>query len=228
MKTCKLLLLIALLAVCSYSKSQSKEQFPFKNSHKVTVSSNDFKFIEKGYYIKPIPALEIGYLCVAQPYDSNFYLELGAGLMCAYGNVAKTKTKVEDFIIKKTTSISLFSITVPLNFGYNIKLSDETSLSPYIGVYQRINIAGCIATKVSSSPDKGVIKKYERISKSGAQLFLENEETEKLNRHQVGVLGGLKVNYNEFSCGITYGYDFLGFDEHTKSMSWGLNFGYTF
>ena len=218
MKARKLFLIIAMLMACYLSKAETGDRFPFKNSHKITFSNYAFKLTEKGFYLNPIQSFDLGYMCVAEPYDSRFYAEIGANFMFAYGYVSRERA----LGVEGSVFMNMFSMNIPFNFGYKIEFENGISLSPYIGVYQRVNLAGNLKVGVSVVNDNDELE----LMKIRMKLFAKDGVG--IKRHQVGVLGGLKLNYNKFSYGVTYGYDFLGFDERTKAMTWGLNFGYRF
>ncbi len=207
MKTRKLFLFLILLAVGVVAKSQSDEGFKFKNSHSITYSDYAFILMDGDCNVQPILASDFGWICTAQPFNSNFYAEIGANLTCAYGVVGSMPA----WGIENTNFINMFSFNIPLNFGYKIDFTDKLSLSPYIGVYQRVYFAGNL---------------YSVDGKENVKLFARDGLA--LNRNQIGVSTGLKLIYNKFSFGIWSGYDFSGFDEETRAIHCGLNFAYTF
>lgn len=196
-----------------FEKPQSVGQFGFKNFHSLRAAIGAFKFFSPETYYKPIPSIELGYMFVSQPNDVNFYTEIGANLMFTYGNISKEK----EFDSKVVVRAALLSINIPFNLGYNFKINNDWSISPYIGVYQRVYIFG--NTKTIATVGKDVVK-------TRTNLFKDSKTN--ANWHQVGMHAGLKLNYKKYSYGAVFGYDFLEFDKSRNVMTWGLNFGYTF
>lgn len=196
-----------------FEQPQSMGQFGFKNFHSLRAAIGAFKFFSPETYYKPIPSIELGYMFVSQPNDVNFYTEIGANLMFAYGNISKEK----EFDSKVVVRAALLSINIPFNLGYNFKINNDWSISPYIGVYQRVYIFG--NTKTIATVGKDVVK-------TRTNLFKDSKTN--ANWHQVGMHAGLKLNYKKYSYGAVFGYDFLEFDKSRNVMTWGLNFGYTF
>ena len=189
-------------------KSHVADQF----SHSLRGAIGVYKFWSKETYYKPIPSIEFGYMCVFEP-KAKFYTEIGANLMFAYGNISKEKLMDSDVVVRA----SLLSVSIPFNFGYNIRIKKDWSLSPYIGVYQRIYIWGNANTIVAID---------DKVVKTKTDLFAAGKNC--ANWHQVGMHAGLKLNHRKCSYGAVFGYDFLEFDKSKNVMTWGLNFGYRF
>ena len=181
-------------------------------SHSLRASIGVYKFWSKETYYKPIPSVELGYMCVFEPND-KFYTEIGANLMFAYGNISKEKLMDSDVLVRA----SLLSVSIPFNFGYNIRIKKDWSLSPYIGVYQRIYIWGNTNTIVAVD---------DKVVQTKNDLFAAGKNS--ANWHQIGMHAGIKLNHKKCSYGAVFGYDFLEFDKSKNVMTWGLNFGYTF
>ena len=196
-----------------FEKPQSVGGFGFRNLHSLRASIGAFKFWSPDTYYKPIPSIEVGYMCVSEPHDSNFYAEIGANLMFAYGNISKEKAFDSKVVVRAT----MLSVSIPFNFGYNFKINKDWAISPYVGVYQRVYILG--NTKTIATVGKDVVK-------TRTNLFKDSKTN--ANWHQVGMHAGLKLNYKKYSYGAVFGYDFLEFDKSRNVMTWGLNFGYTF
>ena len=196
-----------------FEQPQSMGQFGFRNIHSLRAAIGAFKFCSPDTYYQPIPSLEVGYMCVSEPHDSNFYAEIGANLMFAYGNISKEKAFDSKVVVRAT----MLSVSIPFNFGYNFKINKDWAISPYVGVYQRVYILG--NTKTIATVGKDVVK-------TRTNLFKDSKTN--ANWHQVGMHAGLKLNYKKYSYGAVFGYDFLEFDKSRNVMTWGLNFGYTF
>ena len=196
-----------------FEQPQSMGQFGFRNIHSLRAAIGAYKFCSPDTYYQPIPSLEVGYMCVSEPHDSNFYAEIGANLMFAYGNISKEKAFDSKVVVRAT----MLSVSIPFNFGYNFKINKDWAISPYVGVYQRVYILG--NTKTIATVGKDVVK-------TRTNLFKDSKTN--ANWHQVGMHAGLKLNYKKYSYGAVFGYDFLEFDKSRNVMTWGLNFGYTF
>ncbi len=194
-------------------KPEVEVQSGFKNRHSLSGAIGVYKFWSKNTYYNPIPSLELGYTCVAEAYDSNFYTEIGANIMFAYGNISKERQLDSNVIVRA----SMLSVSIPFNFGYNIRIKEDWSLSPYIGVLQRIYILGNTKT---------IVKVGDNVEKTRANLF--DGRKGNANRHQLGLHAGLKLTHKKYSYGAVFGYDLLEFDSNRNVMTWGLTFGYTF
>lgn len=115
--------------------------------------------------------------------------------------------EIEDTELK----LNVFSLNVPINFGYKFVFGDNNGIFPYVGLSLRGNILG----------------NYKEDGES-YNAFDEDEVGEgfKLNRFQIGWHIGVGANFNTFFIGASYGTDFSEIIDGGKVAMPSLTIGF--
>ena len=111
--------------------------------------------------------------------------------------------------------MNMFSINVPINFGYQFAFSETASIFPYVGATLRGNLFGNY--KVDG----------ESISIFDSELD-EEAEGMKAKRFQIGWQVGVAATFNKFVVGVSYGTDFNEILEGGKIATTAISIGFNF
>lgn len=213
MKTFRIILcLISFLVITtSYGQSQiTEKKTGWGGSQELKLGIGIFDYDEPGFKYEPIPCIEVGYMYIARPSGSPFYVELGANAYMAYGKFFEDDVFINNVAHELSARMSIVSIKIPFNFACRIRINDKNSIDPYVGVYQRINLYG----KAKYRTPDGTIKE---------DIF---DDAIKANRHQAGVNCGVKFKFKSWSLGVNAEYDFLDFcREGGRAETYSLLFG---
>lgn len=106
--------------------------------------------------------------------------------------------------------INLFSINVPINFGYKFSFGDNNGIFPYAGLTMRGNIVG----------------KYKMFGESISVFDDELGDGWKFKRFQIGWQIGVGANFNTFFVGASYGTDFNEISDGGKVAMPSLTIGF--
>lgn len=121
-------------------------------------------------------------------YVKSFKVSNTAPLFIETGlNASWIGGEVEDTDIK----LNMFSLNVPVNFGYKFAFGENNGIFPFVGLTFRGNIFGQL--------------KYDDES---INVFDEDEVGDAWKRFQIGWQIGVGANFNTFFVGASYGTDF--------------------
>lgn len=128
------------------------------------------------------------------------FIETGLGASWIGGELEDTDIK-----------LNVFSLNVPINFGYKFSFDDNNGIFPYVGLTLRGNIIG----------------NYKEDGES-YNAFDEDEvgEVFKLNRFQIGWHIGVGANFDKFFVGANYGTDFSEIVEGGKVAMPSITIGF--
>lgn len=148
------------------------------------------------------------------------YLEAGANLLWGSKDVTDDfGLDFDDYEIDASAKLNLFSVNVPINFGYKYAVNDNFSIYPYIGVNFKINAIGKIKIEAE----------YEGESESESlDLFSKDDMGEAWKRFQVGWQIGVAFNINKFTLAAGYGKDFTEITKKVKVAMPSLTVGFNF
>ena len=127
-------------------------------------------------------SLTAGYLYASSLTNQvPLFLEYGANFQYSFG-------KEDDY------SLNMYSVNIPINFAFKFQFKD-VSLTPYVGVNCRVNVAG------SAKPKKGdSINIFDKDDMGGS------DNTPK--RFQAGINFGIGFSYKAIYLGVGYISDF--------------------
>lgn len=163
------------------------------------------------------------------------YVEYGANVAWAFGKYEDKESDYEEGYKWKTENkLNMFSINIPVNLAFRLSFANnDFSVTPYLGLNFRINVAGTCKTtgiieyEYGDETFKGTeIVKYKLFSSDETDLNDEDawdvDESDyeitreatagmgdlALKRFQVGFNVGVAVNYKKLHLGFGYVADF--------------------
>ena len=142
------------------------------------------------------------------------FLEVGGNLQYGFHRDSETIASV-----KVSETLNLFSLNIPVNFGYSIRLGDNLALNPYVGIKMRLNLVGTVVDKVGDQST--TFNLYSKDDMGGSD--------NTWNRFQIGWQAGAKMVITEaFFVEAGYYMDFNRIASNTRFSSVNLGFGYCF
>ncbi|MBQ8770763.1 MAG: outer membrane beta-barrel protein [Bacteroides sp.] len=211
MKRMKFLLVVCLLGMASTMSAQ----FVSTSSSSSSMNSNSDAAVWSGLRISYHPVSinadgggDISLNGASVGYVRSFGVSASAPLFIETGASASwIGGEIEDSDLK----LNVFSINVPVNFGYKFSFGDNNGIYPYAGLTLRGNIVG----------------KYKADGESVSAFDDDLGDGWKLKRFQIGWQIGVGANFNTFYVGASYGTDFSDIIEDCKvampSISIGFN-----
>ena len=149
-----------------------------------------------------LTGFQVGYVkSFAISANAPLFIETGANLLYASGEI------VDDF------DMNIFSVSVPINFGYQYAFSETARIFPYVGATLRGNILG----------------NY-KFDDETVSIFDDEWDNEgmKAKRFQIGWQVGVAATFNQFVVGVSYGTDFNEIVEGGKVATTAISIGYNF
>lgn len=204
MRTCRILTTTLLLCIATLSSAQSDIFKNYKTRHGIHLSGDILLLTEEKAH--PVSNLELGYMIMADPIKSDFFFEIGILGGFAIGDI---------YNINDSPRISMFSVTVPLNIGYKFNINKFVGISPYFGLYQRINLWGEVKT--------GGVPRAEYHNLLDNSVF-------QANRNQLGLETGFRVYLKDFIIlGSSIKYDLTDFNnDGSKFITLRQSIGFLF
>ncbi len=190
----------------------------------VRVSYNSFTLDSKWSDFDAVSGLEVSYV-KSFPISKKLplYLETGASLLWAAGDLYDHGEAEEDYLSIDKGSVNMVSLMVPVNIGYKYVIDDNFSVFPYAGAYLKLNIAGKFKQELYEI-NAGVVSDNES---SNIDMFDKDEGDG--DRFQVGLQIGTTLNYKDtYNVGISYGFDLNEVMKNVDSNKFAITFGYNF
>lgn len=132
----------------------------------------------------------------------NFHFEFGAKALFGFEN---KKTKSNDINVFKDKT-QMLTFTVPVNFGYQIKLGNKIGLTPYAGLNMKVHAMS--RTRYTKSFKYAHMSSYTNYSDSGWINPYDYKDSH-YTRVQAGWQVGLSLSIHNFYMGGCYGTDFV-------------------
>lgn len=161
----------------------------------------------------------------------DYPLYLGTGIDGRF--TFRSKTFHDSATYDKLTakvSTHFINFNVPLNLSYRFPVSSDLSFTPQFGFDFRIQALGRSKTEVSfpdNYPDRMV--RATSFVPGNVNLFSKSVlGNEALKRFQFGWHAALKLQYDQFVVGVSYGTDFAKLRNELGSSNLLINFGYVF
>jgi hypothetical protein len=172
--------------------------------------------------------LSLGYArSFAVSQNHPLFLEVGANLLWTtydMTDIFEVRYYYDDFSAK----LNMFSVNVPVNFGYKYSFNEDMFVYPYIGVNFRINAVGKI--KCSAEDES---KNFNIFDKDDMCDLADNmgdtlEYLQPFERFQAGWQIGVAFGINRVMLAASYGKDFTEILEKTKMAMPSITLGITF
>ena len=214
MKKIKLFMVVCLLGIAATASAQ------FANSSSnSSADASAWKGIRASYLPISIKAdgggsvdftgFQVGYVkSFAISANAPLFIETGANLSYISGDF-----EMYDGYDAFDVDMNMFSINVPINFGYQVAISETANIFPYVGATLRGNLFG----------------KYKEDDESFSIFDSENEEFGmQAKRFQIGWQIGAAATFNNFVVGVSYGTDFNDIIEDCKITTTAISIGFNF
>lgn len=222
MKKIKLFMAAALLAVCGTASAQ------FSNTSKSGGSGtgvtdwnaitfefapSNITYDEEDYDDKSFTGLSLSYthgFAISQ--SAPIFVETGIGVQYSFYNEDH-----EIFSIDYTEKVNMFSLKVPVSFGYQFDLSDgKVALAPYAGIDLRYNLSGKMKIEGDYSDKLDLFDK-------------KDMDGNEWKRFQIGWHIGAKCTFSQkYTLGIAYGEDFSEISKKAKTNAFRISAGIRF
>lgn len=158
-------------------------------------------------------------------------LYLGTGLDVRFTTRDKTFHDTNTYdAIKAKVSTHFLNFNVPINLSYRLPLSETFNITPQLGLDFRVQAIGKRTTTIfypsgAHIPSANV----SGFTPGSVNLFSRNVLGEQaLRRFQAGWHAALKLQYDQFVLGISYGTDFAKLRNELGSSNLLVNLGYVF
>lgn len=151
------------------------------------------------------------------------FVEIGAGFQWAR-YFDKEEEEVEGVELTMEEKLTVASINIPVNLAYQCFLSNQVSLTPYVG----LNVKGHVLGK-NSVWVKGEFMGESLEEEESINLFSkEDMEKDPCKRFVIGWHIGATVTYNRFNLGVSYGTDLTEFNTDTRFKTTAVTLGVNF
>lgn len=235
MNRIKLFMVVCLLGITTTVSAQFANS---KSSSSHTSDMNGWQGLRVSYHpmsLSPDKGDNIGITGFSAGYVKGFvlsqnvpiFLEVGANLLWASKDLTDDLgfDDYEDYEdIDISAKLNMFSVNVPVNFGYKYTVNETFSIYPYIGLNFRINAVGKIKMKAEYDGES----ESESIDVFSKDDMNEYEIGDAWKRFQAGWQIGVAFNINRFTLAASYGRDFTEISKKVKvampSITAGFNF----
>ena len=220
MRKMKLFIAAAMLAVCGTASAQ------FSNSSKSGGSGTgvtdwnaiSFEYAPGNFTYDYEDAKDQSFTGLSLSYTHGFAVSKSAPIFIETGLGVQYSFYKEDFEDDESEKLNMFSLKVPVSFGYQFDLADgKIALAPYAGIDLRYNLSGK--------------RKYEGDDWSyKADLFDKDEmDGDEWKRFQIGWHIGAKCTFSQkYTVGIAYGADFSEIAKKAKTNAFRISAGIRF
>ncbi len=153
------------------------------------------------------------------------FIETGLNFNIGFGSKNIGNKEEEDgFWMQKKYKFQNINLQVPVNFVYRFNATEDFSISPYVGLNFKLNLASKFKTQIDHNlPDEimGELDEedIEWIEGKWCNLFSDSKENMgdkdlTWNRFQMGWHVGVGFQYKPFYLGVQYGTDFIPAYKH--------------
>lgn len=236
MKKFKLFVLAAFLGLATSASAQFVNSGSSSSSASSTSSSFDFTSVKTDgwsrIYVSYLPSkmkldyddaddmkfkgFQVGWLKgFGLTQRLPLYMEAGAAIQ-----YRSYKDEESDSYYDFSQKCNLLSLNIPVNLLYRFNITDDFSVSPYLGLDFRINLLGKIKYEETYDGDTD--------SWDGNLFDDDDMDNEAWKRFQAGWHIGVGVDYRIIHIAVEYGTDFNEIAEKSKfatpAITLGLNF----
>lgn len=149
------------------------------------------------------------------------FIETGVKANFGFGSVESD----EDYWSEKLQMQNIY-LSVPVNFAYKFGVSDNVSITPYIGLNLKLHLLGRVKYEYEDEYDDDEESEWYNV------FSKDDMDDETWNRFQLGWHIGAGVNIKKLYLGVSYGTDFIKAFKHkdasVNSGNLSATIGYTF
>lgn len=120
---------------------------------------------------------------------------------------------------KLSAKLNIYTINVPANLAYKFSITDDFSITPYLGLNFKLHLSGTLKATYKNGGTKVEEK---------ANIFSKDEINPTWKRFQMGWHIGVGFQYNPVYFGVSWGTDFLKPVEDYRSSDLSIALGYCF
>ena len=220
MRKMKLFIAAAMLAVCGTASAQFSNTSKSGGSGTGVTDWNaiSFEYAPGNFTYDYEDAKDQSFTGLSLSYTHGFAVSKSAPIFIETGLGVQYSFYKEDFEDDESEKLNMFSLKVPVSFGYQFDLADgKIALAPYAGIDLRYNLSG----KLKYESDDWSYK---------ADLFDKDEmDGDEWKRFQIGWHIGAKCTFSQkYTLGIAYGADFSEIAKKTKTNAFRISAGIRF
>ena len=226
MNKMKYFLMVCLMGMASVSYAQ------FTNSQKSSTGGSSDAEAWQGFRVSFHPisfspdkgdsmsatAFSLGYVkSFGVSQNIPLFVEAGANVMWT------TKDFADDYDLgdDEKFKLNMFSVNIPVNFGYKYQINENVALFPYVGANFRVNASGKLKWEDEDDSESFDVFKKDDME----DLFGEGDAWK---RFQFGWQIGVALHANKFSVSASYGKDFSEISKNTKVAMPSITVGWNF
>ena len=220
MKKIKLFMAVALLAVCGTASAQFSNTSKSGGSGTGVTDWNaiSFEFAPSNFTYDYDDADDQSFTGLSLSWTHGFAVSKSAPIFIETGLGVQYSFFKEDLEDDESVKFNMFSLKVPVSFGYQFDLADgKIALAPYAGIDLRYNLSGKV--------------KYEGDDWSSKLDVFDKDDMDgdEWKRFQIGWHIGAKCTFSQkYTLGIAYGADFSEIAKKAKTNAFRISAGIRF
>ncbi|MDE6360459.1 MAG: hypothetical protein K2L39_04445 [Muribaculaceae bacterium] len=163
------------------------------------------------------------------PGNHPLYLGTGIDARFTFRNKTFHDTATYDEV-KAKVATSFINFNIPLNLSYRLPVTEAFLITPQFGLDLRMQALGKRTTTVTyPSVTSEPVSHAGNFTPGSVNLFSKSAlGNQALRRFQAGWHAALKLQYDQFVLGISYGTDFAKLRNELGSSNLLVNLGYVF
>ena len=220
MKKIKLFMAAALLAVCGTASAQFSNTSKSGGSGTGVTDWNaiSFEFAPSNFTYDYDDADDQSFTGLSLSWTHGFAVSKSAPIFIETGLGVQYSFFKEDFEDDESVKFNMFSLKVPVSFGYQFDLADgKIALAPYAGIDLRYNLSGEMKCDLGEWSSK--LDLFDKKDMGG----------DAWKRFQIGWHIGAKCTFSQkYTLGIAYGADFSEIAKKTKTNAFRISAGIRF
>lgn len=235
MNKMKYFLMVCLMGMASVSYAQ------FTNSQKSSTGGSSDAEAWQGFRVSFHPisfspdkgdsmsatAFSFGYVkSFGVSQNIPLFVEAGANVMWTTKDFADDFVDYledyDEYLDDWKVKLNMFSVNIPVNFGYKYQINDNIALFPYVGVNFRVNAFGKVKEEWGDDSES-----YD-VFKKDDMRDLELLGGDAWKRFQFGWQIGVALHANKFSVSASYGKDFSEIAKKVKVAMPSITVGWNF
>lgn len=221
MRKMKLFIAAAMLAVCGTASAQFSNTSKSGGSGTGVTDWNaiSFEYAPSNFTYDNDDADDQSFTGLSLSWTHGFAVSKSAPIFIETGLGVQYSFYKEDFEDDESAKLNIFSLKVPVSFGYQFDLADgKVALAPYAGIDLRYNLSGKMKIEGDIDDDIDLFDKKEM-----------DDWGEAWKRFQIGWHIGAKCTFSQkYTLGIAYGADFSEISKKAKINAFRISAGIRF